>query len=99
MNQTEIAQGQELADTWIAPALWVLAAASVLAHVVSIALHLPQVVAGAMLALSLMLFGRLHGRATYGWRGIGGFIAALPGVRMYLENLGFRTGYSCACDC
>ena len=93
MNQTEIAQGQELADTWIAPALWVLAVASVLSHVVSIVLHLPQVVAGAMLALSLMLFGLLHGRATYGWRGIVWFIVVCLGVSNLFENLSILTGF------
>jgi hypothetical protein len=55
---------------WISPALWVLAVASVCSHVASVLLHLPQAVGGAMFALSLLLFGLLHGASTYGWRGI-----------------------------
>jgi putative membrane protein len=93
MKNTQIAHGQELADTWIAPALWALAAVSVLSHVASIVLHLPQVVAGAMLALSLMLFGLLHGGTTYGWRGIVWFIVVCLGVSNLFENLSILTGF------
>ena len=93
MKNTQIAHGQELADTWIAPALWVLAAASVLSHVASIVLQLPKAVGGAMLALSLLLFGLLHGGATYGRRGIVWFIVVCLGVSNFFENLSILTGF------
>ena len=93
MKNTQIAHGQELADTWIAPALWVLAAASVLSHVASIVLQLPKAVGGAMLALSLLLFGLLHGGATYGRRGILWFIVVCLGVSNLFENLSILTGF------
>jgi hypothetical protein len=48
--------------SWISPALWVLAIASVVSHFTAVLLHLPQAVGGAMLALSLLLFAarRVH---------------------------------------
>ena len=78
---------------WISPALWVLAAASVLSHMASVLLHLPQAVGGAMLALSLMLFGLLHGASTYGWRGILFFVAICLGISNAFENLSILTGF------
>ncbi|MDB4966284.1 MAG: hypothetical protein JWN44_1973 [Myxococcales bacterium] len=80
-------------NRWIAPALWALAAASVLSHVASIVLHLPQAMAGAMLALSLLLFGLLHGGATYGPRGIVWFMAICLGVSNLFENLSILSGF------
>jgi uncharacterized membrane protein len=78
---------------WITPALWVLATASVLSHVASVLLHLPPAVGGAMLALSLLLFGLLHGASTYGWRGILFFIAVCLGFSNAFENLSIVTGF------
>jgi uncharacterized membrane protein len=78
---------------WISPALWVLAAASVLSHIASVLLHLPQAVGGAMLALSLLLFGLLHGGSTYGWRAILFFIAICLGFSNVFENLSIVTGF------
>jgi uncharacterized membrane protein len=90
---TELAHAPQRADTWIAPALWVLATASALSHVASIMLHLPQAVTGALLALSLLLFGLVHGGATYGWRGIAWFIVVCLGVSNLFENLSILTGF------
>ena len=78
---------------WISPALWVFAAASVLSHVASVLLHLPTVVGGAMLALSLLMFGLLHGASTYGWRAILFFIAICLGFSNAFENLSIVTGF------
>jgi putative membrane protein len=73
--------------------MWLLAATSVLCHLTSILLHLPQAVAGAMLAGSLMLFGLLHGASTYGWRGIGCFVVLCLSVSNAFENLSILTGF------
>jgi hypothetical protein len=54
------------ASSWVSPLLWLLAAASVSSHLTSMLLHLPQAMAGAMLAGSLMLLGLFHGASTYG---------------------------------
>jgi uncharacterized membrane protein len=78
---------------WISPALWVLAVASVCSHVASVLLHLPQAVGGAMFALSLLLFGLLHGASTYGWRGILLFIVLCLGISNAFENLSILTGF------
>lgn len=78
---------------WISPALSGLAAASVLSHIASVLLHLPQAVDGAMLAVSLLLFGLLHGASTYGWRGILFFVAVCLGISNALENLSILTGF------
>jgi uncharacterized membrane protein len=78
---------------WISPALWFLAAASVLSHLAAVLLHLPQAVGGAMLALSLLLFGLLHGASTYGWRGILFFIVVCLGISNVFENLSILTGF------
>lgn len=56
-------------------------------------LHLPQAMAGAMLAGSLMLFGLFHGTSTYGWRGIVFFIVVCLGVSNAFENLSILTGF------
>jgi putative membrane protein len=93
MKNMQLAHGQKRADTPIALVLWALAAASVLSHVVSIVLHLPQAVTGAMLALSLLLFGLLHGGVTYGRRGIVWFIVICLGVSNLFENLSILTGF------
>ena len=79
--------------SWISPALWVLAIASVVSHFTAVLLHLPQAVGGAMLALSLLLFGLLHGASTYGWRGILFFIVACLGISNAFENLSIVTGF------
>jgi len=73
--------------------LWLLAAASVLSHLTSMLLHLPQAMAGAMMAGSLMLFGLFHGASTYGWRGIVFFIVVCLGVSNAFENLSILTGF------
>jgi uncharacterized membrane protein len=73
--------------------LWLLAAASVLSHLTSMLLHLPQATAGAMLAVSLMLFGLFHGASTYRWLGIVFFIVVCLGVSNAFENLSILTGF------
>ncbi|HMD06334.1 MAG TPA: carotenoid biosynthesis protein [Candidatus Acidoferrum sp.] len=81
------------APPWVSPLLWLLATASVLSHLTSMLLHLPQATAGAMLAGSLMLFGLFHGASTYGWRGIVFFIVVCLGVSNAFENLSILTGF------
>jgi uncharacterized membrane protein len=81
------------APSWVSPFLWLLAAASVLSHLTSMLLHLPQAMAGAMLAGSLMLLGLFHGASTYGWRGIVFFIVVCLGVSNAFENLSILTGF------
>jgi uncharacterized membrane protein len=88
-NQTT----SRIAPHWVSPLLWLLAASSVLSHLTSILLHLPQAIAGAMLAGSLMLFGLFHGASTYSWRGIVFFIVLCLGVSNALENLSILTGF------
>jgi putative membrane protein len=78
---------------WTSPLLWVLAAASVMSHMATIVLHLPQAVGGAMLASFLTLFGLLHGASTYGWRGILFFLVVCLGVSNAFENLSIVTGF------
>jgi uncharacterized membrane protein len=78
---------------WTALLLWVLAAASVMSHMATILLHLPQAVGGAMLASFLTLFGLLHGGSTYGWRGILFFLVVCLGVSNAFENLSIVTGF------
>jgi putative membrane protein len=78
---------------WTKPLLWVLAAGSVISHIVTIVLHLPQAVGGALLASFLTLFGLLHGTATYGWRGILLFLVICLGVSNAFENLSILTGF------
>jgi putative membrane protein len=81
------------APGWATPLLWVVAAASVLSHVATVVLHLPQGVGGAMIALSLTLFALLHGALTYGWRGILIFLVICLGVSNAFENLSIMTGF------
>jgi hypothetical protein len=88
-NQTT----SRIAPRWVSPLLWLLAASSVLSHLTSVLLHLPQALAGAMLAGSLMLFGLFHGASTYGWRGIVFFIFLCLGVSNAFENLSILTGF------
>jgi uncharacterized membrane protein len=78
---------------WMSPLLWVLAGGGVISHIATVALHLPQGVGGAMLALFLTLFGLLHGAATYGWRGILIFLVVCLGVSNAFENLSILTGF------
>ena len=78
---------------WTSPLLWVLAAGSVISHIATIVLHLPQAVGGALLASFLTLFGLLHGAATYGWRGILFFLVVCLGVSNAFENLSILTGF------
>jgi uncharacterized membrane protein len=78
---------------WTSPLLWVLAAASVISHMASIALHLPQAVNGALLSSLLTLFAMLHGASTYGWRGILFFLVVCLGVSNAFENLSILTGF------
>jgi putative membrane protein len=82
-----------IAPNWVSPLLWLLAATSLLSHLMSMLLHLPQAVAGAMLAGSLMLFGLFHGASTYGWRGIVWFVVVCLGVSNAFENLSILTGF------
>jgi uncharacterized membrane protein len=88
-NQTT----SRIAPHWVSPLLWLLAASSVLSHLTSILLHLPQAIAGAMLAGCLMLFGLFHGASTYGWRGMAFFIVLCLGVSNAFENLSILTGF------
>jgi uncharacterized membrane protein len=81
------------APPWVSPLLWLLAAASVLSHLTSMLLHLPQAMAGAMLAGSLMLFGLFHGASTYRWLGIVFFIVVCLSVSNAFENLSILTGF------
>jgi uncharacterized membrane protein len=78
---------------WTSPLLWVLAAGSVISHIATIVLHLPQGLGGALLASFLTLFGLLHGAATYGWRGILFFLVVCLGVSNAFENLSILTGF------
>jgi len=78
---------------WTSPLLWVLAAGSVISHIATVVLHLPQAVGGALLASFLTLFGLLHGAATYGWRGIVFFLVVCLGVSNAFENLSILTGF------
>jgi len=78
---------------WLPAALWGLAAFSVLSHVAAIVLHLPTVVGGAMLSLSLLFLGLLHGRSLYGWNGSLWFIAICLVVSNAMENLSIQTGF------
>jgi uncharacterized membrane protein len=78
---------------WTSPLLWVLAAGSVISHIATIVLHLPQAVGGALLASFLTLFGLLHGATTYGWRGIVFFLVVCLGVSNAFENLSILTGF------
>jgi uncharacterized membrane protein len=88
-NQT----ASRIAPRWVSPLLWLLAATSISSHLISILLHLPQAVAGAMLAGSLMLFGMFHGASTYSWRGIVFFVILCLGVSNAFENLSILTGF------
>jgi uncharacterized membrane protein len=81
------------ASGWASPVLWVAATAGVLSNVATVALHLPQGLGGAMMALSLTLFGLLHGALTYGWRGILFFLFVCLGVSNAFENLSILTGF------
>jgi uncharacterized membrane protein len=85
--------GEQATQGWTSPLLWVLAAASVIAHMATIVLHLPQAVGGAMIASSLTLFGLLHGASTYGWRGILFFLVVCLGVSNAFENLSIMVGF------
>jgi uncharacterized membrane protein len=78
---------------WTSPLLWLLAAGSVISHIATIVLHLPQAVGGALLASFLTLFGLLHGAVTYGWRGIVFFLVVCLGVSNAFENLSILTGF------
>jgi uncharacterized membrane protein len=84
---------KQTTDGWTSPLLWALAAASVMSHMTTIVLHLPQAIGGAMLASSLTLFGLLHGAWTYGWRGILFFLIVCLGVSNAFENLSTMTGF------
>jgi uncharacterized membrane protein len=84
---------KQTADGWTSPLLWALAAASVMSHMATIVLHLPQAVGGAMLASCLTLFGLLHGARTYGWRGILFFLIVCLGVSNAFENLSIMTSF------
>ena len=79
--------------SWASPLLWVIAAASVISHMATVVLHLPQGVGGAMIALSLTLFGLLHGALTYRWRGVLVFLVVCLGVSNAFENLSILTGF------
>ncbi len=89
--QTETAK--QRAPSWASPLLWVVAAASVIANLATVVLHLPQGVGGAMIASSLTLFGLLHGALTYRWRGILLFLVICLGVSNAFENLSIMTGF------
>ena len=85
--------GEQATQGWTSPLLWVLAAASVIAHMATIVLQLPQAVGGAMIASSLTLFGLLHGASTYGRRGILFFLVVCLGVSNAFENLSIMAGF------
>jgi uncharacterized membrane protein len=87
------ATAQHSTHGWMSPLLWVVAAASVMSHIATVVLHLPQGVGGAMIASSLTLFGLLHGASTYGWRGILCFLVVCLGVSNAFENLSIMTGF------
>jgi uncharacterized membrane protein len=87
------ATAQHSTHGWMSPLLWVVAAASVMSHIATVVLHLPQGVGGAMIASSLTLFGLLHGASTYGWRGILFFLIVCLGVSNAFENLSIMTGF------
>jgi len=87
------ATAQHSAQGWMSPLLWVVAAASIISHMATVVLHLPQGVGGAMIASSLTLFGLLHGGSTYGWRGILFFLIVCLGVSNAFENLSIMTGF------
>jgi uncharacterized membrane protein len=87
------ATAQHSTQGWMSPLLWVVAAASVMSHMATVVLHLPQGVGGAMIASSLTLFGLLHGASTYGWRGILLFLIVCLGVSNAFENLSIMTGF------
>jgi putative membrane protein len=89
--QTDTAK--QRAGGWAPSLLWAVAAASVISHVATVVLHLPQGVGGAMFALFLTLFGLLHGALTYGWRGILIFLVVCLGVSNAFENLSIMTGF------
>ena len=89
--QTDTAK--QAARGWASPLLWALAAACVISNLATVVLHLPQGVGGAMIALSLTLFGLLHGALTYGWRGILFFLVVCLGVSNAFENLSIMTGF------
>jgi uncharacterized membrane protein len=93
--RTDTAQHSTQGSThgWMSPLLWVVAAASVMSHIATVVLHLPQGVGGAMIASSLTLFGLLHGASTYGWRGILFFLIVCLGVSNAFENLSIMTGF------
>jgi uncharacterized membrane protein len=78
---------------WMSPLLWVVATVSVMSHMATVVLHLPQGVGGAMIASSLTSFGLLHGASTYGWRGILFFLIVCLGVSNAFENLSIMTGF------
>jgi uncharacterized membrane protein len=86
-------QSPAASSEWLPTALWGLAAVSLVSHFAAIVFHLPQVVGAAMLSLSLLLFGLLHGRVLYGWRGSLWFIVICLGVSNALENLSIVTGF------
>ena len=86
-------QSPAASSEWLPAALWGLAAFSLVSHVAAIVFHLPHVVGGAMVSLSLLAFGLLHGRVLYGWRGSLWFIVICLGVSNALENLSILTGF------
>jgi putative membrane protein len=85
--------GKPRARGWASPLLWVVAAASVVSHMATVVLHLPQGVGGAMFASFLTLFGLLHGALIYGWRGILIFLVVCLGISNAFENLSILTGF------
>lgn len=84
---------QQSSAVWLPAALWCLAAVSLVSHFAAIVFHLPHVIGGAMLSLSLLFFGLIHGRVLYGWRGSLWFIVICLGVSNALENLSILTGF------
>src|SRR5258708_15517068 len=84
---TTIQKTARNAPPWESPLLWLLAAASVLSHLTSMLLHLPQAMAGGMMARSLMLSGLFHGASTYCWRGIVSFLGVCLRVINAFQNL------------
>ena len=92
-RNVHITERQTPVANWVSPTLWALAVVSLVSHLASILLHLPQAVGGAMLSLALLLFGLLHGAVTYGRRGILWFIVICLGVSNASENLSILTGF------
>ena len=80
-------------SSWSNTAQWILAFGSIASTLASAFLHLPSATSGALLSVSLMLLGLLHGASIYGWRGSLFFIVVCLCVSNLLENVSILTGF------